>query len=57
MAHRPLGLGQVYRISRTLKSAKLKTNIFVYRTMMHLSGLIFVAFTYDLQLVYTTHLA
>lgn len=51
IAHSPLGLGQVYNISMTRKSAKLKTNILVSRTMMHLSGLSLTALTSDLQLV------
>ena len=36
---RPLGLGQVSIDSRTLKSARLKTNILVSNTIIHRSGL------------------
>jgi hypothetical protein len=57
MAHSPRGLGQVYRISSTLKSARLNTKILVSSTMMQRSGLILAAFTSDLQLVSITHLA
>jgi hypothetical protein len=51
MQHNPRGLGQVYKISITLKSAKLKTNILVSKMITHLSGLILTALTSDLQLV------
>ena len=54
---RPLGFGQVSIDSRTLKSARLKTNILVYKTMMHRSGLILTDFTSLLQLVSIMHLS
>jgi hypothetical protein len=41
----PFGLGHVYMDYKTLKSAKLKTNILVSNTIIHLSGFILTAFT------------
>ena len=54
---RPLGLGQVSIDSRTLKSARLKTNILVSNTIIHRSGLILTALTSLLQLVSMMHLS